>query len=92
MPRSDHAAPDRAAFADACLAYLAENPDELLSFLQQAGLTPQALRDAMGTERLQQGLLDHFAANEAILLALCANAGIAPESFMRVWHKHNQVE
>ncbi len=78
--------------AEACLGFLAEHPDELLAFMQQAGLTPQALREAVGTPRLQHGLLDHFAANEAILLALCANSGIKPEQFMQVWHRLNRVD
>lgn len=75
--------------ADACLGYLADNPDELLAFMQHAGLDPQALRSSIGTQRLQAGLVDYFAANEPILLALCANTGVNPESFMRVWHKLN---
>jgi hypothetical protein len=78
--------------ADACLGYLAENPDELLAFMQQAGFDPQSLRASIGSSRLQHGLLDYFAAHEAILLALCANAGVSPEAFMRVWHRINRVE
>ena len=81
--------PDLAQVADACLGYLAENPEELLAFMQQAGLDPQSLRAAIGTQRLQTGLVDYFAANEPILLALCANTGINPENFMRLWHKLN---
>jgi hypothetical protein len=92
LPRADQAAPDVSTLADACLGYLAENPGELLNFMQQAGLDPQALRAGVGTTRLQHGLIDYFAANEAILLALCANAGWTPETFMRVWHRINRVE
>lgn len=92
MPVSDRAAPDLAALADACLGYLAENPEELLAFMQHAGLDPAALRAAVGSQRLQHGLIDYFAANEAILLALCANGGFSPEHFMRVWHRLNRVD
>lgn len=92
LPVSDRAAPDVSALADACLGYLAENPEELLAFMQHAGLEPQALRASVGSQRLQHGLIDYFAANEAILLALCANGGFSPESFMRVWHRLNRVE
>lgn len=92
MPVSDRSAPDISTLADSCLGYLAENPEELLAFMQHAGLDPQSLRAALGTPRLQHGLIDYFAANEAILLALCANAGWTPESFMRVWHKLNRVD
>lgn len=82
-------ASDVSALADACLGYLAEHPDELLAFMQQAGFDPQSLRAAIGSERLKTGLLDYFAANEPLLLALCANAGSTPEAFMRVWYKLN---
>jgi hypothetical protein len=92
LPVSDRTAPDTSALADQCLGYLAEHPEELLAFMQHAGLDPQALRAAIGTVRLQHGLIDYFAANEAILLALCANAGVTPESFMRVWHRLNRSE
>ena len=92
MPASARSAPDISALADMCLGFLAENPEELLGFMQHAGLTPDALRAAIGSQRLQQGLIDYFAANESILLALCANSGTTPEQFMRVWHRLNKVE
>lgn len=92
MPRSDNAATSLAAHADICLGYLAENPEELLAFMQHAGLDPDALRSAVGTPALQRGLVDYFASNEPILLALCANAAISPEDFMRVFHQINRTE
>ena len=63
-----------------------------MAFMEQAGLSPDALRSAVGTERLTRGLIDYFASNEAILLALCANAGTTPEKFMQVWHRLNRTE
>lgn len=89
MPLAKPSSPDLDQVAAACLGYLAENPDELLAFMQHAGLDPQSLRAAVGTKRLQAGLIDYFAANEPILLALCANAGVSPDSFMRLWYKLN---
>lgn len=89
VPRSEKAEASVATLADACLGYLAENPDELLAFMQYAGLDPDALRRSMGTAALQSGLVDYFASNEPILLALCANSGMSPEQFMRVWHRLN---
>jgi len=89
LPLAKPSSLDLEEVAGACLDYLAENPDELLHFMQHAGLDPQSLRSAIGTKRLQTGLIDYFAANEPILLALCANAGMNPESFMRLWHKLN---
>jgi len=92
VPASDRSSPGISALADMCLGFLAENPEELLGFMQHAGLSPDALRAAIGSDRLQHGLIDYFAANEPILLALCANSGTTPEQFMRVWHRLNQVE
>jgi hypothetical protein len=77
------------ALADLCLGYLAENPEELARFMDIAGYDPASLRGAVGSRQFAHGLIDYFAANETILLALCANAGIKPESFMRTWHKLN---
>lgn len=89
VPRSEKAEPSFAALADGCLGYLAENPDELLAFMQFAGLDPAALRQSVGSPALQRGLIDYFASNEPILLAFCANSGQSPEEFMRVWHRLN---
>lgn len=89
MPLAKPSQLDLAHVADACLGHLAENPEELLAFMQHAGLDPQYLRAAIGTKRLQNGLIDYFAANEPLLLALCANTGMSPESFMLLWHKLN---
>jgi hypothetical protein len=89
LPRSEPVDLSAAPLADACLGYLAENPDELLAFMQYAGLDPDALRHSVGSLSLQRGLIDYFASNEPILLALCANSGLSPEQFMRVWHRLN---
>jgi hypothetical protein len=89
VPRSEKAESSVASLADACLGYLAENPEELLAFMQFAGLDPDALRRAVGSPALQRGLIDYFASNEPILLALCANMGLSPEQFMRVWYRLN---
>lgn len=89
VPRSEKAESSVDSLANACLGYLAENPDELLAFMQFAGLDPDALRRSVGSPALQRGLVDYFASNEPILLALCANSGTSPEQFMRVWHRLN---
>ena len=89
VPRSEKAESSVASLADACLGYLAENPEELLAFMQFAGIDPAALRRSVGSPALQRGLVDYFASNEPILLALCANSGMSPEQFMRVWHRLN---
>lgn len=92
MPVSDRTEPHVSALADQCLGFLAEHPEELLAFMQHAGMDPQSLRDSVGTSRLEHGLIDYFAANEAILLALCANAGLTPDNFMRIWHRLNRAQ
>ncbi len=89
VPRSEKADTSTASLAEACLGYLAETPDQLLAFMQFAGLDPDSLRRSVGTPALQHGLIDYFASNEPILLALCANSGMSPEQFMRVWHRLN---
>ncbi len=92
MPRTDSVNPRVSDLADTCLNFLAEHPEELMAFMQVAGLDPEALRRAVDTPDLQHGLIDYFAANEPILLALCANAGFTPEQFMQVWHQQNRSE
>lgn len=89
VPRPERAEPSLGPLADACLGYLAEHPEELLAFMQYVGLDPDALRQSVGSPALQRGLIDYFASNEPILLALCANSGLSPEQFMRVWHRLN---
>jgi hypothetical protein len=89
VPRREQADLSVTALAEACLSYLAENPEELLGFMQYTGLDPSSLRNSIGTPALERGLIDYVASNEPILLALCANTGLTPEQFMRVWHRLN---
>lgn len=89
MPRLDKAELSVTTLADMCLSFLAENPEELLGFMQYAGLDPATLRSSLGSPALERGLVDYVAANESLLLALCANSGLTPEDFMRVWHRIN---
>ena len=89
VPRSETVETSVATLADSCLGYLAENPDELLAFMQFAGFDPDMLRRSVGSSALQRGLVDYFASNESILLDLCANTGITPEAFMRGWQRLN---
>ena len=75
--------------AELCLAHLAENPEQLGEFMVQTGYSPDALRKAVGGDGLARGLVDYFAQNEPLLLTLCANNSLSPDSFMRVWAKLN---
>ncbi|WP_158625994.1 DUF3572 family protein [Arsenicitalea aurantiaca] len=89
MPRTQTLVPRPGALADLCLGHLAEDPAQLADFLGATGYDPQSLRAALGSAELQLALIDYFASNEGLLLAFCANADLAPETFMRVWHELN---
>jgi hypothetical protein len=80
------------ALAALCLGHLAEDPQQLAEFMGLTGYSPAALRGAVGTEQLGRGLIDYFAANEPLLLSLCANNNLRPEQFMRVWAKLNAAD
>lgn len=73
------------SLGELCLHHLAENPSQLAEFMGMTGYSPDALRKAAGTAGLDHGLIDYFASNEALLLALAANNGFKPDDFMRVW-------
>jgi hypothetical protein len=75
--------------ADLCLGLLAEDPSQLAEFMTMTGYSPSALRSSVGGDQLARGLIDYFAQNEPLLLALCANNAMKPEEFMRVWAKLN---
>lgn len=84
-----HSELDLPTLGEACLHYLAETPELLGTFLAETGLSPAGLRSALGGEALNRALVDYFAANESLLLALCASQNWAPESIMRVWARLN---
>ena len=77
------------ALGELCLSYLVEHPAQLAEFMSVAGVAPDTLRRTAGSAELHRGLIDYVAQNEALLLALCANAGLRPEDFMRVWGRLN---
>ena len=77
------------ALGDMCLHYLAENPAQLAEFMTMTGYSPDALRKAAGGPGLDRGLIDYVAANEPLLLAVCANNSLKPDDFMRVWARLN---
>jgi hypothetical protein len=87
LPRSIELTPQ--ALGEMCLGYLAENPSQLAEFMGLTGYSPNALRKVAGTPELDGGLIDYFAQNEPLLLALCANNNFRPDDFMRVWARLN---
>jgi hypothetical protein len=89
MAATDKRHPEIGELADLCLGHLAEEPEQLAEFMGFAGYDPTALRRAVGTHQLATGLIDYFAGNEPLMLSLCANNGLRPEDFMRIWHRLN---
>jgi hypothetical protein len=87
LPKSVELTPN--ALGEMCLGYLAENPSQLAEFMGLTGYSPAALRKVAGTPELDSGLIDYFAQNEALLLAMCANNNLRPDDFMRVWARLN---
>ena len=74
---------------DKCMDYLIGNPEELSRFMTHSGISPDALRMHFGDRDIALGAIDYFARNESALLAMCANAGITAETFMRAWQRLN---
>lgn len=87
MSKSPHLTPH--SLAELCLGQLAEDPAQLAEFMALTGYSPAALRQALGSDQLGNGLIDYFAQNEPLMLALCANNGLRPDDFMRVWSQLN---
>lgn len=77
------------SLAALCLGHLAEDPEQLAQFMGITGYSPAGLRAAVGSDQLGHGLIDYFAQNERLMLALCAHNAMRPEDFMRVWAKLN---
>ncbi len=60
------------------LGFLAEDPERLGRFLALSGIGPERIRVAAAEPGFLAGVLDHVAADESLLLAFAAHAGIDP--------------
>jgi hypothetical protein len=60
------------------LTFLAGQPDALARFLALTGVGPHSLRAAAADPAFLAGVLDHFLANEDLLVAYAEAAGTAP--------------
>jgi hypothetical protein len=69
--------------AVAALGFIAGEPEQLGRFLAMTGIGPDSLREAAREPRFLAGVLDHVAADEALLLAFAAVNEIDPEAVMR---------
>lgn len=61
------------------LAFFASDEDRLSAFMGLTGLSVGDLSARAGERTFQIGVLEHLLSDESLLLAFCAEAGIAPE-------------
>lgn len=61
------------------LAFMTEERDRLVRFLELSGLNPQELRAQASSPDLLGAVLDHLLTDESLLLVFTASAGIPPE-------------
>jgi hypothetical protein len=66
------------ALAVQALAYLAQEPERLVRFLDLAGLSPSSIRAAARDPRFLSGVLEHIAGDERLLLAFAQSAEVPP--------------
>ena len=69
------------------LAYLLAEPGHIASFLDETGFTPDELAANAQEKHVLEAVLNQLMANEALLLAFAANAGLSPEDVVRA-HEH----
>jgi Protein of unknown function (DUF3572) len=60
------------------LGFIGEEPERLTAFLNASGLAIEQIRDAAKEPRFLVGVLEHMLADESLLLAFVASAGIDP--------------
>ena len=65
------------------LAFIAADSDRLNRFLSLTGLGPHNLRTAAADPAFLSSVLDYLAADEELLVAFAAEAGLKPEAVAR---------
>ena len=60
------------------LGFIGEEPERLAGFLHSSGLAIEQIRDAAQEARFLVGVLEHMLADESLLLAFAASAGVDP--------------
>jgi len=65
------------------LAFIANDSDRLSRFLNLTGLGPHNLRTAAADPAFLDSVLDYLVADEQLLLAFAADAGLKPEAIAR---------
>jgi Protein of unknown function (DUF3572) len=65
------------------LAFIAEDDGRLSGFIVSTGIAVQSIRDAAREPNFLAGLLEHILADENLLIAFAASAGIDPAEVAR---------
>ena len=82
--KTDSARRDAAeALAIAALAFLASDPEYLGRFLATTGIGPDQIRNAARDRGFLSGVLDHFSADEKLLVAFAKHSEIDPSEIER---------
>ena len=71
------------ALAIAALTFLASEPEHLGRFLVTTGIGPDQIRDAARDASFLAGILDHFSADEKLLVEFANHAGVNPSEIER---------
>jgi hypothetical protein len=71
------------ALAISALTFLASEPEHLGGFLAATGVGPTDIRTAARDPDFLAGVLDHFSANEPLLIAFAEHQGIDPMEIER---------
>jgi hypothetical protein len=66
------------ALAIQALNFLATEPTRLSRFLALSGIEPDSIRSAAAESGFLAGVLAHLGADEALLVAFAADAGVKP--------------
>jgi len=81
-PNIRMAAADADEMAIAVLGFLAEDAGRLSRFLDMTGLAPETIRRAASSPGFFLAVLDHVAADEALLVAAASHLSVTPERIM----------
>jgi hypothetical protein len=74
------------SLAVSALAFIAADSDRLNRFLSLTGLGPHNLRTAAADPTFLSSVLDYLVADEELLVAFAAEAGLEPEAVARAHH------
>jgi hypothetical protein len=74
------------SLAVSALTFIAADSDRLSRFLSLTGLGPDNLRTAAADPAFLDSVLDYLVADEELLIAFAADAGLKPEAVARAHH------